>query len=171
LIFISRATVNPEFFATVHPSISFDIIFTPEKIHELEKNEILKIKIDNEYIPIKLSDVNIMSKDIDGWTVAKNSGFTVALDIKINQKLINEGVSRELINRIQNFRKDAELDVTDKIIIYLKNNKKLKPVLDEHLDYIKAETLSIDIHLKEDLSEGSLVEFDDINTRILIKKV
>tara|TARA_B100001093_G_C26261552_1_gene772979 strand:- start:379 stop:540 length:162 start_codon:yes stop_codon:yes gene_type:complete len=53
----------------------------------------------------------------------------------------------------------------------LKNNKKLKPVLDEHLDYIKAETLSIDILLKEDLSEGSLVEFDDINTRILIKKV
>ena len=145
--------------------------FTPEKIHELEKNEILKIKIDNEYIPIKLSDVNIISKDIDGWTVAKNSGFTVALDIKINQSLINEGVSRELINRIQNFRKDAELEVTDKIIIYLKNNKKLKPVLDEHLDYIKAETLSIDIHLKEDLSEGSLVEFDDINTRILIKKV
>ena len=81
--------------------------FTPEKIHELEKNEILKIKIDNEYIPIKLSDVNIISKDIDGWTVAKNSGFTVALDIKINQSLINEGVSRELINRIQNFRKDA----------------------------------------------------------------
>mgnify|MGYP001215014153 FL=1 len=144
---------------------------TPEKIHELEKNEILKIKIDNEYIPIKLSDVNIISKDIDGWTVAKNSGFTVALDIKINQSLINEGVSRELINRIQNFRKDAELEVTDKIIIYLKNNKKLKPVLDEHLDYIKAETLSIDIHLNEDLSEGSLVEFDDINTRILIKKV
>ena len=145
--------------------------FTPEKIHELEKNEILKIKIDNEYIPIKLSDVNIISKDIDGWTVAKNSGFTVALDIKINQNLINEGISRELINRIQNFRKDAELEVTDKIIIYLKNNKKLKPVLDEHLEYIKAETLSIDIHLKEDLSEGSLVEFDDINTRILIKKV
>ncbi len=145
--------------------------FTPEKIHELEKNEILKIKIDNEYIPIKLSDVNIISKDIDGWTVAKNSGFTVALDIKINQSLINEGVSRELINRIQNFRKDAKLEVTDKIIIYLKNNKKLKPVLDEHLDYIKSETLAVDVNFKEDLSEGIDVEFDDINTRISIKKI
>ena len=85
--------------------------------------------------------------------------------------MLLEGLSRDLINRIQNVRKEQGLDVTDKIIIYLKNNKKLKPVLDEHLDYIKSETLAVDVNFKEDLSEGIDVEFDDINTRVSIKKI
>ena len=93
-----------------------------EKILELEKRGFTKIYVNNRNIEISIEDVEISYKKIEGWIHTRGMGSTVALDININDKLLLEGLSRDLINRIQNFRKEQGLDVTDKIIIYLKKN-------------------------------------------------
>jgi len=102
--------------------------------------------------------------------VANNSGITVALDIQLNDELKEEGIARELINRIQNLRKDAGFEVTDKIILYLEPHSSLNTALNNNLEYIKTETLTLEIHILDEVKEGVLIEFDDVKTAILIKE-
>ena len=94
----------------------------------------------------------------------------MALDIQLNEELKEEGIARELINRIQNLRKDAGFEVTDKIILYLTPHNSLNAALNNNLEYIKAETLTLEIHILDELKEGVLIEFDDVKTSILIKE-
>ena len=91
--------------------------------------------------------------------------------MNLNENLINEGIAREIINRVQNIRKNQGLDVTDKIEINLKNNEKLEEALNSNLDYIKGETLAIKLYFSENLNKGEKIEFDDIKTVISINKV
>ena len=91
--------------------------------------------------------------------------------MNLNENLINEGIAREIINRIQNIRKNQGLDVTDKIEINIKNNEKLEEALNSNLDYIKGETLAIKLYFSENLNKGEKIEFDDIKTVITINKV
>ena len=113
----------------------------------------------------------IQSKDIEGWLVANGNGLTVALDIQLDDDLINEGIAREMINRIQNLRKDAGFEVTDKIILYLKEDVALVKVFEKYLAYIQQETLAKEIVLKKNLVDGENVEFDQIKTIINLEKV
>ena len=86
--------------------------------------------------------------------------------------MINEGIARELVNRIQNLRKSKGLDVTDKIEINIKNSKKLENAIKLNLDYIKSETLANKLYFSENFEdEGETLEFDDINTVITINKI
>ena len=112
------------------------------------------------------------SSNDDPITVAptNNNGITVALDIQLNEELIEEGIARELINRIQNLRKDAGFEVTDKIILYLTPHKALNDALKNNLQYIKTETLTEEIYIQDELENGVLVEFDNVKTSILIKQ-
>ena len=102
--------------------------------------------------------------------VAKGNGITLALDIQITENLAYEGIARELINRIQNLRKDIGFKVTDKIIIYLKKNNILDPIIKKHENHIKGETLSEKIIIKKNIDNGHNIAFEKIKTEILILK-
>ena len=141
---------------------------------EIEKLEIegsINLSVENTDVIISNDDVEINYKDIEGLSVATDGSQTIALDLKLSEELINEGITREIVNRVQNIRKNQGYDVTDKIEINIKNNKKLEEALNSNLDYIKGETLAIKLYFSENLNEGEEIEFDDIKTVITINKV
>jgi isoleucyl-tRNA synthetase len=141
-----------------------------EQIKHLEANETIAIKIDGEEVTLEPNDVVIQSKDIEGWLVANGNGMTVALDIQLDEALIEEGIAREMINRIQNLRKDAGFEVTDKIVLYLKEDMHLKKVFDNHLAYIQQDTLTEKVVVEKELSTGESITFDEINTIVNLEK-
>ncbi|NEV92683.1 isoleucine--tRNA ligase [Psychroflexus sp. YR1-1] len=140
-------------------------------IAELEKNKHIELKVNDEPTQINLEDVEILSQDIEGWLVASGNGLTVALDVTLNEDLVNEGIARELVNRIQNLRKDSGLEVTDRIDIQLQENGKLSEAVHQNLEYIKTETLTNTINLTPNVKDGLQIEFDDIQTVLAIEKL
>jgi len=142
-----------------------------DQVKTLEAGESLAVQINEEAATIEPTDVLIQSKDIEGWLVANGNGLTVALDIQLDDDLIDEGVAREMINRIQNLRKDAGFEVTDKIILYLSEDVALVRVFEKHQAYIQQETLTTKIVMKKDLINGEIIEFDQIKTIVNIEKV
>src|SRR5699024_1160932 len=118
----------------------------------------------------KADEVEIISEDIEGWLVASNGDLTVALDVDITKALKNEGIARELVNRIQNLRKDSNLEVTDRIDLKIESNTQIEEAIKNNLDYIKSETLSETLALVSSLEKGVEVEFDDIHTQLGLTK-
>ena len=144
--------------------------FSPDQINELEQQGTLAIVIAGNTVSLTLEDVEITSQDIEGWLVANSNGITVALDITISTELKQEGIARELVNRIQNIRKDSGFEVTDKIKVTLQQNAELKTAVGANLDYIMSETLTESLVFVDEVTNGLEIEFDDIKTRILITK-
>ncbi len=144
--------------------------FTPEQINELDRNGELAIVISGKPITLSLADVEISSQDIEGWLVANADGITVALDITLSEALIQEGIARELVNRIQNIRKDSGFEVTDKIHLVLQENAQVEAAVRANEMYIKSETLTESIQIQAQVEGGVEIEFDEIKTRILITK-
>ena len=144
--------------------------FSKEQIAQLDKEGTLNIIIAGKNVILTLEDVEITSQDIEGWLVANSNGITVALDITISPALKQEGIARELVNRIQNIRKDSGFEVTDKIKVQLKRNGILEEAILENVDYIKSETLTSDLVFVDDLENGTEIEFDEIKTMLLISK-
>ena len=144
--------------------------FTPDQINELDRQGALNITIAGNIVTLSLEDVEITSQDIEGWLVANANGITVALDITISEELKKEGIARELVNRIQNLRKEAGFDVTDKIKVSVQKNDKINQAILDNQEYIKSETLTAELVLKDRIENGTIIEFDDITTMILISK-
>ncbi|SFB02497.1 Isoleucyl-tRNA synthetase [Flavobacterium swingsii] len=144
--------------------------FTAIQINQLDKEGTLDIVISGKDITLSIEDVEISSQDIEGWLVANSGGITVALDITISDELRKEGIARELVNRIQNLRKDSGYDVTDKITVSVEKNDKINQAILDNQDYIKSETLTKELILLESIENGTIIEFDDIKTMILISK-
>ena len=144
--------------------------FTAMQINQLDKEGTLDIVISGKDITLSIEDVEITSQDIEGWLVANSGGITVALDITISDELKKEGIARELVNRIQNLRKDSGYDVTDKITVSIEKNDKINQAILDNQDYIKSETLTKGLILLESIENGTIIEFDDIKTMILISK-
>ena len=145
--------------------------FGSADIKKFEQNQAFDIEINGEIIKLQLSDVEITSKDIEGWLVATSGPLTVALDITITEDLKEEGTARELVNRIQNLRKDSGLELTDRIVVSLLSNKHIVNAVNSNIDYIKTETLSDEVCIFNDLDKGIDVEFDEINTKLFIEKI
>ena len=141
------------------------------EIEKLETASSLNIKVNETEVSISLEDVEINYKDIEGLSVASGNGQTIALDLSLNEQLINEGIAREIVNRVQNIRKTEGLEVTDKIEITIKNSDNLEKAINDNLDYVIGETLAIKLYFSENLDAGDTIEFDNIKTRINIKKV
>ena len=142
-----------------------------EAIAILETNGALEINITGSVVSITTEDVEITSKDIPGWSVASEGQVTVALDLTLTEELKNEGLARELINRIQNIRKDKGFLVTDKIAVVIKNQEAISKAVTDNLKYICAETLAEDLRLVDvmDSSDSETIELvDEITTRINI---
>ncbi len=144
--------------------------FTSEDIKKIEQNSNLDVEINGKYIKLQLEDVEITSKDIEGWLVANEGGLTVALDVTITDDLRREGIARELVNRIQNLRKDSGFEVTDRIDVTLQKNEKIVNAVKTNIDYIKAETLTEELKIIDLVSNGIDIAFDDVNTRLFIQK-
>ena len=145
--------------------------FTKEDIQKIEKEGNISLEINGKEITLDREDVEISSKDIEGWLVANEGGVTVALDVTISEALHKEGVARELVNRIQNARKDNGLEVTDKIKLTVLNFETLQASILENKAYIMSETLTQELVFVDSLREGTEIEFDTIKSRILIEKM
>ncbi|MDB4025573.1 isoleucine--tRNA ligase [Flavobacteriaceae bacterium] len=145
--------------------------FTKEDIAKIEFNEKIAIELEGKIINLDLSDVEISSKDIEGWLVANEGSITVALDVTISEELLKEGVARELINRIQNARKDKGLEVTDRIKLTVLKFEDLEESINNNKEYIMSETLTDELVFVDQLIDGSEIEFDTIKSKILIHKM
>jgi isoleucyl-tRNA synthetase len=144
--------------------------FTQDDIQKIEQDGELSIQLGNKSINLQLQDVEITSQDIEGWMVATSGKLTVALDVTINEDLRNEGIARELINRIQNIRKDSGFEVTDKIAIKILKDGFVEVAVKDNLDYIKTETLTAVLSFEEELNKGIEIAFDEVNTKLFIEK-
>ncbi|MDB5131872.1 MAG: isoleucine-tRNA ligase, partial [Mucilaginibacter sp.] len=142
---------------------------TQADIDTLEKNGQIAV-LDTKYLILD-TDVEIIAEDVPGWQVANLGKLTVALDVTLTDELKQEGISRELINRIQNLRKGKEFEVTDKINVRLSNHPFISTAVNNNLSYICAEILADSILLGNELKEGELVEIDGNEILIAISKV
>ena len=123
---------------------------------------------------LRLSEVEIFTEDIPGWLVANEGQLTVALDVNVTTELKEEGIARELINRIQNMRKEKDYDVTDKITIQIVKHDAINEALEHHREYISSQTLATDVKLVDQLEDdkhAKTVELDEeVSTKIDIQK-
>jgi len=144
--------------------------FSQVQISQLDKQGSIDIVISGNSITLSQEEVEISSQDIEGWLVANSNGITVALDITISPELKEEGIARELVNRIQNIRKDSGFEVTDKIKVHLQKNAELENAVMANEVYIKSETLTEVLVFEDTINNGIEIEFDDIKTKISITK-
>ncbi|QQS98321.1 isoleucine--tRNA ligase [Sphingobacterium spiritivorum] len=142
---------------------------TPELISALEKEGSIALA-DTPYT-ITTEDVEIIAEDVEGWQVANLGKLTVALDVHITEALKKEGLSRELINRLQNLRKDKGLEVTDRIKVTLTSDAEITAAATENLSYICAEILADTLDFEETLTSGDKIEIDEKELTVLIVKV
>jgi len=143
-------------------------------ITELEKTGQFKMNIEGDEILLEAEDVEIIPIDIPGWKVANSGQITVALDITLNDALREEGLARELVNRIQNLRKETGLALTDKILVKIQQNDALDTAIQNNLSYICAETLTGDLQVVQNLTltTANAVEVDElVSTLISIEKL
>tara|TARA_R110002074_G_scaffold118504_3_gene251151 strand:- start:5948 stop:9355 length:3408 start_codon:yes stop_codon:yes gene_type:complete len=145
--------------------------FTKEDIATIEKDGKIPVELDGKMINLEVADVEISSKDIEGWLVANEGSITVALDVTITEELRKEGVARELINRIQNARKDNGLEVTDRIQLTVLRFEDLEESINNNKEYIMSETLTSELVFVDQLIDGTEIEFDTIKSKILIHKM
>jgi isoleucyl-tRNA synthetase len=144
--------------------------FASEDIKKIEQSGVLDIVINGKNVTLGLEDVEITSQDIEGWLVANDGALTVALDVTISEELRKEGIARELVNRIQNLRKDSGFEVTDRIDVIFQKDENIVNALNTNMLYIKAETLTEDLEVIDQLNDGIEIAFDDVNTKLFIKK-
>ncbi|TXE08638.1 isoleucine--tRNA ligase [Gelidibacter salicanalis] len=144
--------------------------FIATDINTIEQNGTLDIEVNGKSITLELSDVEITSQDIEGWLVASSGPLTVALDVTITDELRKEGIARELVNRIQNLRKDSGYELTDRIVVHFQKDEHIINAINKNLEYIKTETLTEELEILEHLDNGIEVAFDDVNTKLFIQK-
>ena len=134
--------------------------FTQQDIATLEKEGKMNFTIEGEAVELLISDVEIFAEDIPGWVVTNQGALTVALDITLTEELKKEGYARELINRIQNFRKESQLDVVDNISIELQSHPELDAAFKEYEEYIKTETLCTELKFSATIDSAEKTVFE-----------
>lgn len=144
--------------------------FSADEIHKIEQEGQIEVEINGKLLTLELQDVEITSQDIEGWLVANSGNITVALDITISEELKKEGIARELVNRIQNVRKDSGFEVTDKIDVTLQKDGTVEEAVQQNIEYIKNETLTANLDLAEEVDNGLEITFDEVTTKLFIKK-
>ena len=144
--------------------------FGQAEIAQFEKTQTYSLQLPDKTVTLSLDDVEISTQDIEGWLVATAGSLLVALDIHITPELRQEGIARELVNRIQNIRKDNEYDITDRIQIRLQAQPALQAAVTANEAYIKNETLTDSITFVDSLPEGEEIAFDEVTTRIVVSR-
>jgi isoleucyl-tRNA synthetase len=145
-----------------------------QQIVTFERQGSLEVVIQNERVTLTRDDIEIISEDIPGWLVATNGEYTVALDITLTEELVREGIARDLINRLQNIRKDRNYELTDRIRVRVKPTGGLAEAVQHNLSYICSEILADQLELNEKLDAGSAVEIeleDNLKTWVEVHRV
>ena len=140
------------------------------EISELERTGTLTIMVEESPITLLISEVDIIAEDIPGWSVVVKGNLTVALDISLSEALLNEGNARELVNRVQNIRKEANFELTDKILLQIVDNPNMKDSINEFSAYICREILATQIDWVDSLEEGVDIEINDQKLKILVRQ-
>jgi isoleucyl-tRNA synthetase len=146
------------------------VAFTQQEIAILEKMGLIEIQVEGTAFTIELNEVEIAAEDIPGWSVASKGGITVALDIVLSEELKQEGDARELVNRIQNIRKDNGFDLTDRIFVKLLDADGIKQSIIKYNDYICREILADVIEWVPVLSDGIEIDVNDILLKVVVTK-
>jgi isoleucyl-tRNA synthetase len=166
-------SIGPKFGKKVKAAAEIIKNFGKEEIKKLENGENISVEVDGENLTITRDDVEIMSHQIEGWVVESEEGVTVAIDTELNQNLIEEGLAREFVNRVQNMRKDAGFDVTDKINISFSGSPELVKAINNFSDYISNETLAEKL-ISQQINDGGFRQdwkIGDYECSILIEKI
>jgi isoleucyl-tRNA synthetase len=154
-------SIGPKFGKTVKPVAERIRNLTPAEIAELERNGTITVQADSLSCTLGREDVEIIREDIRGWLVESDGTLTVALDTELDDALVAEGTAREFVNRIQNMRKDAGFEVTDRINIYYQAPEKVRAMLESMRAYIQNETLAVT--LSGDSRDGEFSSAFDLN--------
>ena len=144
--------------------------FSQHEISLFEKEGRYSIPVGAESLELNISDVEITSEDIPGWTVANKGPLTVALDINVTPELIQEGDAREFVNRIQKIRKESGFDVTDRIEVKVAANNGVNQALAKYNDYICAEILADKLELTTQIYDGTEIEVNDNHLKVIVLK-
>ena len=144
--------------------------FSQEQIAEVERNNQINVMLENDEITLTLEDVEISSEDIPGWLVASEGRLTVALDVTLTDELQKEGIARDLVNRIQNLRKDMGLEVQDKVrVSVVDNTETVNGAVDTFKEYICQETQALSLEMVDEVLNGQLLEMDEHKVEIKIE--
>ena len=139
-----------------------------EQIADLEKNGTIALNVDGNDVVVEAADVEIISEDIPGWLVSNEGNLTVALEVELNDELRREGMARELINRIQNLRKENNFEITDRVNVEVSPNQEVENAVSSFADYIKGQVLADNIVVAD--NDGAEVEFDEFKLNIKVVK-
>jgi isoleucyl-tRNA synthetase len=169
-----KKKIKPNF-KTLGPKVGKDMKLVAEVVNNMSQEELTsfeqtgKFSVSGTDYVIELSDVEIIAEDIPGWQVTNMGNLTVALDVSITDALKQEGLSRELINRVQNLRKELNFEVTDRIKVTLQNHNVIAAAVAQNKAYICSEVLADAFDLTENLNNGNKIVIDDVELQILIE--
>ena len=144
--------------------------FTQEDIARLEKEGQYSLSIDGEPVILQITEVEISSEDIPGWTVANKGSLTVALDVTVTPELEAEGHAREFVNRIQKIRKDSGFELTDRVEVRVSAANGLKDSLTRFKDYICAEILADKLEFVPEIQDGTEIDINDVLLNVIVSK-
>lgn len=156
------------------PAAAVITAFSQDQIKTIESQGFIEVEVEGSVLKIERSDVEITSNDIPGWEVATDGPLTIALDTTITPELRDEGIARELVNRIQNIRKERAFDVTDKIAVQITANNFIESAVNNNFNYICSETLAASLELVGEINSNDavLVEVDkSLSTHVKITKL
>ena len=129
-------TLGPKYGKLMKQISACVVAFTQEEINAMENTGKAQLLVENETVELEMTDVEILTEDIPGWVLSSSGNITVALDVTLTSELVDEGIARELVNRIQNLRKDNKFDVTDKIIVEVEKHHKIITAIQNNYYYI-----------------------------------
>lgn len=166
--------VKPNF-KTLGPKLGKDLKAVSQELQQLSSSQIEELEkngtITLSGYELNLDDVEIRTQDITGWLVANDGKLTVALDITITPELKSEGIARELVNKIQNLRKENGLEVTDKVSLEIQANEEIEKSVNENMEYICSETLTQKLTFVSNTTDGTELDINEIKIKIVLKKV
>ena len=166
-------TLGPKYGKYMKQIAALTATFTQEQIAAIEAADETLLDVGGEKIAVTPADFEITSEDMPGWLVATEGKLTVALDITVTEELRREGVARELINRIQNIRKDSGFEVTDKIRVQIELKPQVEGAIADFADYIASQTLAVEVTGAAE-PQGAFVVDTDVNDeplRIAVTRV
>ncbi|MDR2064915.1 MAG: isoleucine--tRNA ligase [Prevotellaceae bacterium] len=145
--------------------------FSQHDINNLENQSKTILNLPSGDVNLTLEDVEITFEDIPGMLVATEGKITIALDITVTPELLDEGIAREIVNRIQNIRKNSNFEVTDKINIQIEKNETIINAVNAFYDYISTQTLAVKISFADYIEDGNILDLDDISVKAKVEKI
>lgn len=165
-------TLGPKYGKLMKDISNAIIALGPPDIMAFENNKSYQLIINGQEVVLTIDDVEIISEDIPGWQVANEGKLTVALDVTVTDELRNEGIAREFVNRIQNIRKEAGFEVTDKITVNIEDNEFVREAVKRHAQYIGSQTLATAVNLNNNITGSSAreVDIDDVIVKVSVTR-